>query len=81
MDPELQELMEKNLEISEENNILLKKIWGSIQIGRLFKTIYWIFIIGATLGAYYYVQPYLVKLIEIYSSLGDPQLLQKLLIS
>lgn len=71
VDPDLINLLEKNLEVSKENNALLKKIWGSIKINRFFTLLHWILIIGITLGAYYYVQPYIENFLSLYKSVNE----------
>ncbi len=65
MEPDLEEL----LEIEKENNKLLKKLWRNVRVGRLMKLLYWIVILAITLGAYYYVQPYIDKFIEAYTNI------------
>ena len=57
--PEFKKILEKNLKLSEENNKILKKIHGSIKWGRVFKLLYWLFIIGTAVGAYYFLQPFI----------------------
>jgi len=37
-----------------------------VGIGR---SVYWIILIGVSVGAYYYIQPYLEQLITIYADL------------
>lgn len=67
MDPEIKSLLEENLKLSKENNELLVKVhrvqkWA--QYSRLF---YWVIILGITYGAFYYLQPYLDSLLNIYT--------------
>jgi len=69
MDPELKKMMRENLELSQENNKLLKKMNRSIILGRLFTVIYWIVIIGTMLGAYYVLQPFIEGVLGAYQSL------------
>ncbi|MFC1614941.1 hypothetical protein ACFL22_00040 [Patescibacteria group bacterium] len=57
IDPELRRMVEENLELSHENNKLLHKLHHTVIWGRVFRVLYWIVIIGATMGAYYFVQP------------------------
>ncbi|MBU1557455.1 hypothetical protein KKC45_00640 [Patescibacteria group bacterium] len=57
MDLQEKELIEETLEISKENNKMLKKIWRDVKYKRFITLIYWIAVIGITLGAYYYIQP------------------------
>ncbi len=67
MDNELKKLLEENLELSKENNTLLKRIRGSQKRAAMMRMLYWILIIGMTLGAYYYIQPYIEQLMSVYS--------------
>ncbi|MFH1402015.1 MAG: hypothetical protein ABIG87_00105 [Patescibacteria group bacterium] len=59
MEPEDKKIIRENLEIAKESNKLIKKMRRSMLLGSISSLIYWIFIIGASLGAYYYFQPYL----------------------
>lgn len=60
-----QEQMDEVLRLSKENNRLLHSLRRRENIALVFKSIYWIFIIGFVFGAYYYLQP----LMDIFS--GD----------
>ncbi len=71
MDPELKELLRRNLAISEETNNLLKKMHSAQKWGRFFRLFYWLVIISLSLGAYYYLQGPLEQLLGTYKSLLD----------
>lgn len=78
MDPELKELLRRNLTISEETNNLLKKMHSAQKWGRFFRLFYWLVIIGLSLGAYYYLQGPLEQLLGTYKSLlGGVENIQK----
>jgi len=62
MNLEEKELLEETLKYSKENNKMLKKLWRDIKYKRFISFIYWLVIIGLTLGAYYYVQPIIQNL-------------------
>lgn len=67
MEDEIKSLLKKNIEISQENNKLLRKLWNVqrwLQISRVF---YWIIIIGIAFGAFYYLKPILGNFINIYN--------------
>ena len=66
MSPEEKALIEKTLELEKENNHLLRSIKRSMRISGVMNTIYWIFIIGSAVGAYYLIQPYVAQLTSIY---------------
>ena len=69
------EMLKKILDISEQNNKMLKKLHRAMWVKSVFSFIYWLLIIGAAVGAYYYIQTYLDQILEIYSggasSIGD----------
>ena len=70
IEPELKELLQKNLEASQESLHILKKmrraqVWGGV--ATFFK---WVLIIAISFGAYYLVEPYLQKMLDMYSQLN-----------
>ncbi len=75
MSPEEREMLKKSVELSEENNHMLRSIKRSMRWSSIMSYIYWIFIIGSAVGAYYIIQPYLNQLLDVYGgakqSLGD----------
>jgi hypothetical protein len=72
MQPEEKEMLKKTLELSQENNKMLHSIRRNMIIGRIVRIVYWVFIIGAAIGVYYYIQPYLDSAIGAYGSVkGD----------
>lgn len=74
MQPEEREMLKKALELSRENNEMLRGIKRSMFIGRIFRIAYWVVIIGAAIGAYYYIEPYLDGAVSAYGSIkGDIQ--------
>ncbi|OGD68835.1 hypothetical protein A3I18_01865 [Candidatus Campbellbacteria bacterium RIFCSPLOWO2_02_FULL_35_11] len=71
LDPELEGLVRENLKVSKENNELLHKLWRDVKYRRLLKFFYLMVIVGLTLGAYYYVQPYIDAFLESYSGVNS----------
>ena len=71
MSPEEKELFKRSIALSEENNQILRSIQRSMRLARFMSLVYWIFIIGSAVGAYYLIQPYLNQLIGVYSGAGD----------
>lgn len=59
MDPETKEILDETLELSKENNKMLKKLRNAMRVSRAFKIVYWTVIIGSMLGVYYYFQPFI----------------------
>ncbi len=72
MQPDEREMLKKALELSQENNKMLHSIKRGMMWGRVTRILYWVIIIGASIGAYYYVEPYLNTAIGAYGSVkGD----------
>ena len=75
MSPEERQMLKRSVDLAEDNNKALHAIRRSIRLGHIMSVVYWIFIIGSAVGAYYFVQPYLDGLVKAYSgaksSIGD----------
>ena len=71
MSPEESELLKKTAALVEENNEILNSIQRSMRFQRVMSVIYWIFIIGSAVGAYYLIQPYIDSLTGAYSGASD----------
>ncbi len=72
MEPEEREMLKKTLELSQENNKMLHSIRRGMFWGRVMKIVYWIIIIGAAIGIYYYITPYLDSAVNAYGNVkGD----------
>ncbi len=69
MDPETKRLLEENLALTKETNHLMKKIVSAQRWGRVFHVLYWVLIIGASVGAYYFIQPYLQLVLGNYDAI------------
>lgn len=67
MDSEIKELLRRNIKISEENNLLLRKMHRSAVWSSFFRVIYWVIIIASGVVSYYYAQPYIDKAIILYN--------------
>lgn len=71
MTPEEKELLERVAELSEENNKMLRSMVRSMKIARIMSIVYWVFIIGSAVGAFYLIQPYVEGLISAYMGASD----------
>jgi len=68
MTPEEKELLQRSVDLSEENNKMLHSIRRYMRISRIMSILYWVVIIGSAIGAFYLIQPY----IEFFTgSYGD----------
>lgn len=71
MDDEAKALLRRNLELTRENNKLLKKIRRNGVIANVMRLVWWAIIIGVPVFLYYYVlQPYLDQLSATYQGLS-----------
>jgi hypothetical protein len=68
MNPDDKRLLLKTVELSQENNRLLKKLDRMYRLTRAIRVTYWVLIIAITLGAYYFIQPYVDGARAAYTS-------------
>ena len=66
MSPEERKLLEEAHELAKENNEMLHSMRRSMRFARFMSILYWVFIIGSAVGAYYLIQPYVDQLQEAY---------------
>lgn len=71
MSPEERELLNRSVSLAEDNNNILHSMKRSMRLASIMRALYWIFIIGSAVGAYYIIQPYLGQLMDVYSGAGD----------
>ena len=69
MEEDEKKLLRETAELAQENQKLLKKMHRSMMWGRAFRIAYWVILIGVTFGAYYFIQPYIDQLINVYSGI------------
>ncbi|KKP86977.1 MAG: hypothetical protein UR90_C0016G0014 [Parcubacteria group bacterium GW2011_GWC1_35_8] len=67
MSPEEKRLLERSVSLGEENNKMLHSMRRSARWASFFRAIYWILIIGSAVGAYYFIQPYVDQMVNVYS--------------
>ena len=67
MTPEEHELLRRSIALSEENNDILRGIQRSMRMSRFLSVLYWLVIVGITVGAWYFAQPYMDKATAIYN--------------
>lgn len=73
MDPESKQLLQNTLALAEENNKLLHKIRGVQKRETFWQILKLILIIGVALGLFYYLEPYLNKVMDLYNSVSGMQ--------
>ncbi|MFA6270090.1 MAG: hypothetical protein WC657_02680 [Candidatus Paceibacterota bacterium] len=68
MTPEEREMLKKTLELAQENNDMLRSVKRGMFWGRVIKIAYWLIIIGAAVGVYYYITPYIDSAVGAYGN-------------
>lgn len=67
MTPEERSLLERTHKLVEENNEILRSMRRMSRISGAFRILYWVVIIGVSVGAYYVIQPYIESMIGLYT--------------
>ncbi len=67
MDGDVKNLLEENLRISKENNLMLLKLLKAQKWAQIYRVVYWAIIILVSFGSFYFIQPYLGSLLNLYS--------------
>ena len=68
---EIREDLARMEELIEENHRMTKSLLNSYRLSSAISIIKWIIIIGFTLGAFYYIQPYLENILKLYGSINS----------
>ena len=68
MDQETKELLRESIEISKENNEMLKKMVRAQKWTNIYRVVYWSIIFFSSVGAYYFIQPYLSSMVNLYTN-------------
>ncbi len=71
MSPEEKELLQRSVSLAEENNAILRSMRRAQRWSNITRVIYWIFIIGSAVGAYYLIEPYVDGFTDMYSTVSD----------
>ena len=69
MNPNEKDLLQKTYDLAEENNKILRGIRRSNRLSSVFRVFYWFIIIGVSIGAFYFIQPYINVITKTYGSL------------
>ena len=70
MDPEEKQLLQNALALIEENNKMLHKIRGVQKRETLWRVLKYVVIIAIAFSSFYYIEPYLNKILDMYSSIS-----------
>ena len=67
MDPEIKTILQENLRISAENNEMLLSLVKAQKQQKIYRIAYWVIIIVVTIASFYFIEPYLGSIINLYS--------------
>ncbi len=70
MDPESKKLLEETFKLTEENNHMLRKVRNVQKWSTFWSSLKVIIVIGIALGAFYFLDPYVDKMISLYNSVS-----------
>ena len=57
------------MSLTEENNKMLRQIKRGTRWARVWHIFYWLIVIGISIGAFYFLQPYIDNLTSVYGDL------------
>lgn len=69
MTPEEKDMLRKTLELSQDNNKILRGILVRARWSMFFRLAYWGIIIALAFGAYYFAKPYFDLLVSSYKNI------------
>lgn len=78
MTPDEKSLLERTYRLSVENNEILRSIRRGNRWSMAMRLLYWAVIIGASVGAYYFIQPYINAVTEAYGNISGSPIFQSL---
>jgi predicted MFS family arabinose efflux permease len=67
MDQHDKKMLQDTLRIERENHVMLKKLLSIQRRAFVFKAIYWVIIIGAAIGIFSFLKPYLESVASFYT--------------
>jgi maleate cis-trans isomerase len=70
MDPESKKLLEKTYELAEENNRMLRQVRSVQKRTALFQAVKALVVIGISIGAFYFLQPYVERYQQFIQETG-----------
>ncbi|MCC6290574.1 hypothetical protein IT398_00665 [Candidatus Nomurabacteria bacterium] len=73
MSPEERELLSATHVLATENNRILRGLRSVQRWQSFWSAVKWLLIIASVFGSYYYLQPYLDKILAVYQNLPDLQ--------
>jgi hypothetical protein len=71
MDEREKEMLRNIQVMTEENNKILKKMNRRAILGTASRLLYWVVIIAVAFGAYYFIEPYVNKVADLYKLINS----------
>ncbi|MEI6553167.1 MAG: hypothetical protein WCO09_01215 [bacterium] len=68
---EMRDELEDMKQLIEENHKMLRHLHTAYRVNTVVSIIKWTIIIGFTIGAFYYIQPYLENMLKLYGSINS----------
>ena len=70
MDPELRKLLLETHELAKENNELLHRVRAVQKRAAVWRAFKIFILVGLAFGSFYFIEPYLARIMDLYSSAG-----------
>jgi uncharacterized protein involved in cysteine biosynthesis len=70
VDPESKKLLEATFQLAQENNHMLHKVRSVQKWATFWRTLKILVVIGIALGSFYFLEPYLNKIANLYNSIS-----------
>lgn len=71
MDPKIEQRFLDLENQIKENNTLIHKLYLTQRLNLILRSVYWLVLIGLSVGAFYFLQPFLGRLETLYSMSGS----------
>ena len=71
MEPESKAKLDEVYKLVKENNEILKYMRKSQRLSQIMRIIYWLVILGTAFGAYYFIQPYIDQVKDLYGGASE----------
>ncbi len=71
MDPESKKLLEETFELAQENNKMLHKVRRVQKWATFWSGLKVFIIVGVALGLFYFLEPYINKIVDLYNSVSN----------
>jgi hypothetical protein len=71
MESNERQMLERLIQVTEENNLLLRKIHRGSMIAMYGRFAYWAILIVLFIGSYYVIKPYIQDMLSLTDSIGN----------